>query len=60
MIGPATKVVAEKEDYTHNLYPPDYYFELVHSFFPNLRLDDIFLAFIFMFPTLFVILLFDF
>ncbi len=40
-IGPATKEVKEKEDYTHDLYPPDYYFELVHSFFPNLKIEDI-------------------
>ena len=40
-IGPATKTVAEKEDYTHDLYPPEYYFDLVHPFFPNLNVEDI-------------------
>jgi L-2-hydroxyglutarate oxidase LhgO len=40
-IGPATKGVSDKEDYTYDLYPPDYYFELVHPFFPNLKIEDI-------------------
>ncbi len=40
-IGPATKAVSDKEDYTHNLYLPEDYFELVHSFFPNLKVEDI-------------------
>jgi len=40
-IGPATKGVSDKENYTHDLYPPEYYFELVTPFFPNLKIDDI-------------------
>ena len=40
-IGPATKSVSNKEDYTLDLYPPEYYFELINSFFPNLKIEDI-------------------
>ena len=40
-IGPATKAVMDKEDYTTDLYLPEYYFEMVHPFFPNLKIDDI-------------------
>lgn len=40
-IGPATKGVSDKEDFTYDLYPPEYYFDLVHSFFPNLKVADI-------------------
>ncbi len=40
-IGPATKSVLDKEDYTHDLYPPEYYFKLVRPFFPNLKVGDI-------------------
>lgn len=40
-IGPATKGVSDKEDYTQDLYPPEYYFEQVHPFFPNLKIEDI-------------------
>jgi L-2-hydroxyglutarate oxidase LhgO len=40
-IGPASKGVSDKEDYTHDLYPPEYYFELVNPFFPNLKIEDI-------------------
>jgi len=40
-IGPATKAVSAKEDYTTDLYPPQYYLELVHPFFPNLNIEDI-------------------
>lgn len=40
-IGPATQAVSEREDYSHDLYPPEYYFESVHSFFPNVRVEDI-------------------
>ena len=40
-IGPATKAVSAKEDYTTDLYPPEYYLELVHPFFPNLNVEDI-------------------
>ncbi len=40
-IGPATKAVASKEDYSQDLYPPEYFFEAIHSFFPNVRIEDI-------------------
>jgi L-2-hydroxyglutarate oxidase LhgO len=40
-IGPATKGVSDREDYTHDLYPPEYYFELVNPFFPNLKVENI-------------------
>ncbi len=40
-IGPATKAVANKEDYGRDLYSPDYYFEAVHPFFPHLKVEDI-------------------
>ena len=40
-IGPATKGVSEKDDFTTDLYPPEYYLELVHPFFPNLKVEDI-------------------
>ncbi len=40
-IGPATKGVSKKEDYTHDLFSPDYYFQAVHPFFPNLKVEDI-------------------
>jgi L-2-hydroxyglutarate oxidase LhgO len=40
-IGPATKGVSDIEDYTHDLFPPEYYFDLVHPFFPNLKVDDV-------------------
>ncbi len=40
-IGPATKMVTDKQDYSTDLYPPDHYLEAVRSFFPNLNIDDI-------------------
>jgi len=40
-IGPATKGVSEKEDFAYDLYPPEYYLESVHAFFPNLKTEDI-------------------
>lgn len=40
-IGPATKAVSGKEDYTHDLYPPTYYLGQVHAFFPHLKVEDI-------------------
>jgi len=40
-IGPATKTVIDKEDYSSDLYPPKYYYDQVHCFFPNLKIEEI-------------------
>ncbi len=40
-IGPATKKVASREDNAINLFSADYYYDRVHSFFPNLKVADI-------------------
>lgn len=40
-IGPATKRVSTREDYTQDLYSPEYYFDAIHSFFPNLTVEAI-------------------
>lgn len=40
-IGPATKGVEDRENYAQDLFEPPYFWEMVHSFFPNLRTEDI-------------------
>lgn len=40
-IGPATQAVSAKEDLSQHLYPPAYYLEAVHAFFPHLTIEDI-------------------
>jgi L-2-hydroxyglutarate oxidase LhgO len=40
-IGPATKSVTNKEDNSSDLYQSEYYYDQVHSFFPNLKVEDI-------------------
>lgn len=40
-IGPASKRAADREDYSHNLYPPKYFLDAVKPFFPPLKLEDI-------------------
>ncbi len=42
-LGPASKGVSDREDTANDLYPPEYFYENVLSFFPKLRIDDIML-----------------
>ncbi len=40
-LGPAPKLAKHKEDYSEDLFEPQYYFDSVKNFFPNLRIEDI-------------------